>query len=103
MWLPLARECAMAHEVVEAGQRVAGVPEGRVTVLRRSDCSHGELAITTIKRLADELRIRVQVDEILLETDQQARARGCLGSPTILVGGRDVDPEARGKTEFGVT
>lgn len=93
----------MAHEVVEGAEAAAGAPEAHVTVLRRPDCAHGELAITAIKRLAEELRVLLHVDDILVETDQEARARGCLGSPTVLVGGRDVDPDARGKTEFGVT
>ena len=93
----------MAQEVVGAAEALGGAPEAHVTVLRRPDCAHGELAITAIKRIADELRILVHVDDVLVETDQEARARGCLGSPTVLVGGRDVDPDARGKTEFGVT
>jgi hypothetical protein len=93
----------MAPEFTDPAVSVHGVPEGRATVLRRADCSHGEQAISAIKRLADEVSFRVQVDDVIVETDEEARARGCQGSPTILIEGRDIEPEARGGTSFGVT
>jgi len=82
------------------GQRPRAV---EITVVRRPDCSHGVLAIAAITRLAAELGIAVEVDEVLVQTDEEARERRCLGSPTVLVAGRDVDPEARSRESFGVT
>jgi hypothetical protein len=88
---------------VEAAGRAEDWREPRVTVVRRGDCSHGVQAIAAIKRLADDLRIPIRVEEVLVQTDEQARASGCLGSPTVLLGGKDVEPDARGWTSFGVT
>jgi hypothetical protein len=60
-------------------------------------------AVVAVQRLAGELQIPIHVEDIVIQTDDEARARGCLGSPTVLVGGRDVEPGARGRISFGVT
>ena len=93
----------MVPNVVEVPGRGEGKRDRRVTVVRRGDCSHGVQAIASIKRLAHELRIPIQVEEVLVRIDEEARASGCLGSPTVLLGGKDVEPGARGRTSFGVT
>jgi len=89
--------------VVETSGRSEGGRGPRVTVVRRGDCSHGVQTIAAVKRLADALRIPIQVEEVFVRTDEEARASGCLGSPTVLLGGQDVEPGARGRTSFGVT
>jgi len=43
------------------------------------------------------------VRDIVVHDDEEARALGCPGSPTVLVSGLDVEPAARGRTSFGVT
>jgi hypothetical protein len=78
-------------------------PDLTVTVVRRGDCSHGVLTVGAIRRLADELRIAIHVEEVLVRTDEDAHAHRCLGSPTVLVAGQDVEPAARGRKTFGVT
>lgn len=75
----------------------------QVDVVRRADCSHGVHAVAAVERLARELQIPICVRDVVIRTDDEARARGCLGSPTVLVGGRDVEPGARGRTSFGIT
>ena len=77
--------------------------ERRVTLVRRHDCSHGRQAAVAIKRLADRLAIRIQLEDVVIQTDDEAHLRRCLGSPTVLVAGRDVEPSARARTSFGVT
>ena len=89
--------------MVDAPERGESRPDRLVTVVRRSDCSHGVLAMSAFKELAGALGIPIQVEDVLVETDEDARARSCLGSPTVLVGGQDVEPAARGRTYFGVT
>jgi len=81
-------------------------PAGRdleVIVVRRADCHHGTQAVDAVRRLASELRIPIKLEDVVIQSDEEARANGCLGSPTVLVGGRDVEPSARGRTSFGVT
>ena len=74
-----------------------------ISVVRRGDCSHGPFAVEAVKRFADELGIAIRVEDVLIHTDDDARAHRCLGSPTVLVAGQDVEPSARGRNVFGVT
>jgi hypothetical protein len=89
--------------VVDAPERRESRPDRLVTVVRRSDCSHGLLAMSAIKELAGAIGIPILVEDVLVETDEDARAHFCLGSPTVLVGSQDVEPAARGRAYFGVT
>lgn len=74
-----------------------------VIVVRRDDCSHGEGAIESVKRLARELGLAIRVEDVVVQTADDAKAHRCLGSPTVLVAGNDVEVGARGQTSFGVT
>ena len=78
-------------------------PGSKVTVVRRSDCPHGVLAVVAIKALADSLGFPVRIEEILVKTDEDARVHRCLGSPTVRINYQDVEPGARGRTSFGTT
>jgi hypothetical protein len=49
------------------------------------------------------LAVRIRVDDVVIQTDDDAGIQHCLGSPTVLVDGRDVEASARGRTSFGVT
>ena len=93
----------MGSNTVEAADRSDDKLKAHVTVVRRADCFHGPLAIVALKRLADELGIPMDVEDVLVQTDEEARAEGCLGSPTVFVGGQDVELGARGRTSFGIT
>jgi hypothetical protein len=89
--------------VAEATGRTKVGYERLVTVIRRVDCAHGQQAVLAVKGLADRLAISIQVRDVVIHTEDEARIRQCLGSPTVLVAGRDVEPSARQLTNFGVT
>ena len=74
-----------------------------VSVVRRPDCSHGPLAIEAIVRVAGQLGLDIRVEDVVIATDDEAKAHRCLGSPTVLIAGNDVEPAARVRTTFGVT
>jgi hypothetical protein len=74
-----------------------------VRVVRRRDCSHGLQAVDAVVRLAGRLGLAVRVEDVVITSDDEAKAQGCLGSPTLFVAGHDVDPEARLRTAFGAT
>jgi hypothetical protein len=74
-----------------------------VSVVRTHDCSHAPLAIAAIMRVAEQLGLAIRVEDVVITTDDEAKAIGCLGSPTVLVAGNDVEPDARARTAFGVT
>ena len=81
-------------------EAIAALP---VRVVRRNDCSHGPLAIEAIGRIAEQLGLAIRVEDVVIATDDEAKVHRCLGSPTVLVAGNDVEPEARTRTTFGVT
>jgi len=74
-----------------------------VTVVRRADCTHGRQAVAAVTRLADRLGLPLHVRDVVIQTEEEARSTRCLGSPTVLVAGRDVEPAARERTAFGLT
>jgi len=43
-----------------------------------------------------------EVVERAVETHEAAEAEACLGSPTVRVDGRDVDPAARERADFAL-
>jgi len=61
------------------------------------------MACDAVARLADTLGLVIRVQDVVIDTDAEAQVHKCLGSPTLLVGGQDVEPSARGRTTFGVT
>lgn len=74
-----------------------------VTVVRRTDCSHAPLAVAAMRNLAEALGVPIRVVEVTVERDEDAEAHRCLGSPTVLINGQDIEPTARGRTSFGTT
>ena len=81
----------------------AAISRPVVRVIRCHDCVHASQAIDAIVRVAERLGVAVRVEDVLIATDDEAVAHRCLGSPTLLVAGRDVEPEARTRTTFGLT
>ena len=47
--------------------------------------------------------ISISLEQILVDTPEQAEALAFLGSPTVQVGGRDIEPEAQVRQDFGLT
>jgi len=88
-----------AEPIAEASTK----PPKVVTVIRRPDCSHGVSAVEKVRSLAQELGLGVVIDEILVLTVGDGEEHRCLGSPTILIRGQDVERAARGDTSYGLT
>lgn len=71
----------------------------RVEVLHFEGCPNGQPAIDLAHRIAGEHGSAIEVVEILVTEDEVERRR-FLGSPSIRVNGRDVDPSAQDRTDF---
>ncbi len=72
----------------------------RVEVLARRDCPNRGIAITLAERAVRETGIPARIEVVDMTTDSQAQRRRFLGSPTVRVDGRDVEPGANGRTGF---
>jgi hypothetical protein len=74
----------------------------RVEILARRDCPARELAISLVDEAIFATGVPARVEMIDVVTEDQARRRRFLGSPTVRVDGRDVDPWAEGRSDYSL-
>ena len=55
-----------------------------------------------VKAVLSELGLEASVSEVVVNTDQEARDLKFLGSPSIRVNGRDVEPGAEEQQNYGL-
>lgn len=63
----------------------------RIEILARKDCDTRGMAIAVVERVVEETGVPAEVAVIDVKTLAQAKKLGFIGSPTVRVGGRDVD------------
>lgn len=63
-----------------------------ITVLHVPGCAGGAAALAIATEIA-EARADVSVSDVVIEDDVTAVARGFRGSPTVLIDGRDLEPD----------
>jgi len=69
-------------------------PNGvRVEIVAREDCPNRDMAIIVVERVVDEIGVPAEIEVVDVVDDEEAAEYRVLGSPTVLVDGRDVDPE----------
>lgn len=68
-----------------------------------AECSATPAAIRLIESVARGMGLSIALEQILVDTPEQAEALAFLGSPTVQVNGCDIEPEARSRTDFGLT
>ena len=65
----------------------------RIEVVAREDCPNRGMALVVVERVVDEVGIPIEIEVVDVESDSDAEEYRVLGSPTVLVDGRDVDPD----------
>jgi thiol-disulfide isomerase/thioredoxin len=65
----------------------------RVEILAREDCPNRDMAVIVVERVVDETGVPAEIEVVDVLDDEEAAEYRVLGSPTVLVDGRDVDPE----------
>jgi hypothetical protein len=73
-----------------------------VEILYALDCPHLRETRARLEAFAGEEGVAISVRETLIETVEQAQQRRFPGSPTVRIGGRDVEPEAEALELFGL-
>lgn len=68
-----------------------------------AECPATPGTIRLVEGVARDMGISIAVEQVLVDTPEQAQALAFLGSPTIQLDGRDIEPEARSRTDFGLT
>jgi hypothetical protein len=104
------------RRIVAYGCSAAGVvdPEGdgyrqhmpdapvSVEILHTVGCGHWQTARDAVSRVAEEVGVVVTLTDTVVDTPEAARALRFPGSPTVRVRGRDVQPEAEERTDYGL-
>jgi hypothetical protein len=65
----------------------------RIEVLAREDCPNRDMALIVVERVVEEIGVPAEIEVVDVADDEDAAELRVLGSPTVLVDGRDVDPE----------
>lgn len=73
-----------------------------IEVLYFDGCPNHEALIARLRRLMREARVDEQVRLRRVESEQDARREAFLGSPTLRIDGRDVEPGAERRSDFGL-
>lgn len=76
----------------------------RIELLFFDDCPSYVALLPRLRALIDEAG--GDPDELILrriDSVEQARAERFLGSPTVRIDGRDIDPTAAGREDFGLS
>jgi hypothetical protein len=75
----------------------------RVEILYFDGCANHEPARALVERVAAELRVEPAIELVEVANADSAEELRFLGSPTIRVEGRDVEPGADGRHEFALS
>ena len=74
----------------------------RVELLYFDGCPSYEALLSRVERLLAELGRAEQLELVRIASLEEADAQRFLGSPTLRVDGRDVEPGAGERTDFGM-
>lgn len=72
----------------------------RVEILYFDGCPNHEATRELVDRVAAELEVDAQPELVEVPDGEAARTMRFLGSPTVRVDGRDVEPGAEDRTEY---
>ena len=71
-----------------------------IEVLAFEGCPNTEPTIALVQRLVNEMRLDVEVRRVEVPDAETAVAQRFLGSPSIRVNGRDVEPGADARSDY---
>jgi hypothetical protein len=71
-----------------------------VEVLYFEGCPHHEEAVRLVERVAADLGVELEVLSVEVPDAEAAQRERFLGSPSIRVNSRDVDPDAGERTDY---
>jgi hypothetical protein len=73
-----------------------------IEVLYFDGCPNHDAVFQRLRRLLDEAGVRADVGLRRIESDEEAQRLRFLGSPSVRVDGRDVEPGAHEREDFGL-
>jgi len=82
------------------GRMTVSVP--KLELLFVPGCGAIESTVTMVKEVLRELDLAADVSEIMVDTEEKARGLKFLGSPSIRFNGRDIEPGADERQDYGL-
>ncbi len=74
-----------------------------IEVLYFAGCPNHEPTLDLAREVLGELGLEAEVREVAVETLADAEAQRFVGSPSVRVNGKDIEPEAEGRTGFALS
>jgi hypothetical protein len=74
----------------------------KIEVLYFDGCPHHEQTLATVRRIASELAVDADIERVRVADAEDAERLRFLGSPTVRVGGRDVEPKADARGQYAL-
>jgi len=74
-----------------------------IEVLYFAGCPSHESTVDLVREVTRELGLDAEIREVPVETPEAAEALRFVGSPSVRVNGRDIEPAARELTEFALS
>ena len=74
-----------------------------IDILYFESCPNHAPSVARVKQVAAEMGLTIPVTEVPITTLEEAEQRRFLGSPTVLVNGVDIDPDARQEARYGLS
>ena len=73
-----------------------------IEILYFDGCPNLEATLELTRQVVAELGLEADIRQVRVETPAEARERHFLGSPSVRVNGKDIEPEARGSEDFAL-
>jgi hypothetical protein len=74
----------------------------RIEVLYFDECPNHEALLPPLREILAGAGVSTEIELRRIGDDAAAQRERFLGSPTVRVNGRDVEPDADGRTDFGL-
>lgn len=78
-------------------------PHPQIEILVVRDCPNAQATRELVERVAGDMGLAPSVEVILVDGAVEAERHRFLGSPTVRVDGRDVEPCADERTDFALS
>ncbi len=75
----------------------------KVRIIHLEKCNATVATKQVLNKIAEEMGITVDIEDILIQTMDDAQKYRHIGSPTVQINGLDIDQTAREVTQFGLT
>jgi len=75
----------------------------QVRVLGVEGCANAPRAAELVEKEAASLGLHLDLQRVMVRSEEQAQQERFLGSPTVQIAGQDIDPRARRAESFTLT